>query len=217
MENNTVENIKDKNIGTVSFIFNIIILIFYYMFYLVGELDKTLPLYLYLFIIYWLLINIICTFQVGSKSKKVDKFTVTRYFIVNILCGYSVVIAFASIYIMGAESNGYDVFDYWLYIVEVIALSWLGIHIRQCSKRAIFKWMDNKLFLWLGVILKIIALGMIIYLGKIVPTLWQENYFVWGSIVVLIAFELLIVDLYGDYFKYLRTPIEELNNNNSKK
>ena len=49
--------------------------------------------------------------------------------IVNVLCGYSLIIAFISIYFIGATVNEFNVFNYWLYLLIILLVSWIGFHL----------------------------------------------------------------------------------------
>ena len=64
-----------------------------------------------------MLINIIYFIQERNNTYKTTSRAAYRYIIVNILCGYSIPTALASVYVFGATVNGFEVFNYWLMIV----------------------------------------------------------------------------------------------------
>ena len=206
-----VENIKLAYLTPLSLFMNTFALLIYTIIFFLKELINKLPTYMYIYLAFWVIINLVSVAQEKSKKVRTSKVSVFRYMLVNILCGYSIAIAIASIYVFGAAINSYDVFNYWLMIIGAIFLSWLGLHIMLCSEFEIIPAMSNGGFKGLGILIKLISIGILIYLGMTVPTTSEENRFIWLSIVPLLCAELLIGRSYFNLSLYLDP--EEINTN----
>ena len=203
MKEKLVENIKNAYLTPLAIFVNILATITYVMPIFSENLAKKLPLYLYLFLGFWIIINIIHYLQERSKTVRIDKFSVFRYFIINILCGYSIPLALSSTYIVGATINGFEVFNYWLLLVGANILSWLGLHIFLCSEFEISKAMSGMIYNLLGIIILIISIGLIIYLSIAVPSTGDDSKYIWMSIIPLLCAELLIGRSYLNLSLYL--------------
>ncbi|PTK14427.1 MULTISPECIES: DUF5079 family protein, partial [Staphylococcus] len=134
-----------------------------------------------------------------------------RYIIVNILCGYSIPTALASVYVFGATVNGFEVFNYWLMIVGAMFLSWLGLHIILSSEFDISNYIKGNIFKLIGLVIKLAAFGLLIYLTVIVPSTQDENKFIWLSILIVIAIDLFIGRSYFNLslFLYNKEGVDE--------
>ncbi|SCS66839.1 DUF5079 family protein [Staphylococcus caeli] len=169
-------------------------------------------MYIYVFVLFWILINIIYFIQERNEKFKTNRSSVIRYLIINILCGYSIPTAMASIYVFGATVNGFEVFNYWILIVVAMFLSWLGLHLILCNEFEIVQNTNGNLSKIIGVALKILAIGILIYLKVVVPSTQDENKFIWLSIIPIIAID---VFLGRSYFNYALFCNEEKEVNSS--
>ncbi|SCS66931.1 DUF5079 family protein [Staphylococcus caeli] len=210
MKENFVKNIKKAYISPFAIFINALTLLFSAIIILDNHLLNKLPIYICVFYILWIIINIIYLIQEKNKKYKMSKLSVVRYLIINILCGYSVSMAFASVYVFGALSQGYLVFDYWLLVIGAIFLSWLGLHIFAISEFDIANRMSGSMFNLLGIILKLISFALLIYLSVVVPEVEDVANFIWGSIIIIICSDLLIGRSYFNYAFYL-SSIEDKN------
>lgn len=209
MENKFVKNIKKAYITPFAMFINALTVLFCSIIFLDNDLSNKLPGYIYLFFIAWIIINIIYYVQDKRKTFKTNKLSVTRYLIVNVLCGYSLSMAFASVYVFGATANGFQVFDYWLMTMGSIFISWLGLHIFLVSEFDISPKFSGTIYNVLGVLLKLISFISLIYLSIKVPAILDENNFIWGSIIIIICSDLLIGRSYFNYAFYISAKEEK--------
>lgn len=91
---------------------NCLTLIFYGVLYYYGNLSNSLPIYIYIFIAFWVITNITLFIQERSKTTKTSHSNILKYLLLNIICGFSITLAFSTIYVFGAIANGYEVFNY---------------------------------------------------------------------------------------------------------
>ena len=125
-----VRNIKNAYLTPFGIAINGLTILFYGILLSLNNTYQRLPIYIIIFIVLWLIINIISILQERNKSINLSKKHVLTYMIVNVLCGYSLIIAFISIYFIGATVNEFNVFNYWLYLLIILLVSWLSlIHI----------------------------------------------------------------------------------------
>ena len=206
-----VENIKLAYMTPFAIAINSIALVIYSMMFFPADLINKLPKYMYVYLVFWVVITIVTIAQEKRKKVRTSKVSVFRYILVTILCGYSSTIAIASVYVFGAAINGYDVFNYWLMIIGAIFLSWLGLHIMLCSEFEIIPAMSNTFYKVLGIVIKLISIGLLIYLSRIVPATEEENDFIWLSIIAVLCAELLIGRSYLNLSLYLDP--EEISTN----
>ena len=198
-----VENIKVAYLTPLALFMNAIALVMYSMEFFPADLINKVPRYIYIYLAFWVVINIVSVAQEKSKKVRTSKVSVFRYMLVNILCGYSIAIAIASVYVFGATAHGNEVFNYWLMIIGAVFISWLGLHIFLCSEFEIIPAMSNGAFKGLGILIKLISIGILIYLSKTVPYVYDENDYIWMSIIPLLCAELLIGRSYFNLSLYL--------------
>jgi len=154
-------NIKNPYITPVAILMNILALVLYSIMFFPQHLLYKLPKYIYIFLLFWLIINVISYVQEKSKKVKTDKGTLIRYIIISTLCGYSVSIAIASVYVFGATVNGDDVFEFWLMIVLANIIELIGFNIFVISEFEVIKSISNRLFKLLGILMAVSGLGIL--------------------------------------------------------
>ncbi|MCE7782235.1 DUF5079 family protein [Staphylococcus arlettae] len=211
MNKNFIQNIKKAYISPFAIVINALTLFFYLVMFFHDDLLLKLPIYIYIFIGFWVLINIIYFIQERNNTYKTTSRAAYRYIIVNILCGYSIPTALASVYVFGATVNGFEVFNYWLMIVGAMFLSWLGLHIILSSEFDISNYIKGNIFKLIGLVIKLAAFGLLIYLTVIVPSTQDENKFIWLSILIVIAIDLFIGRSYFNLslFLYNKEGVDE--------
>ena len=195
-------NIKNPYITPVAILMNILALVIYSIMFFTQHLLYKLPKYIYIFLLFWLIINVISYVQEKSKKVKTDKGTLIRYIIISTLCGYSVSIAIASVYVFGATVNGDDVFDYWLIIIIANVISLIGFNIFVISEFGLIQSLSGSAGNIIGIVVALGGMGILIYLSRIVPYTAEENNFIWISILVILMVDLLIGRSYFNLMKY---------------
>ncbi|OHS18184.1 DUF5079 family protein [Staphylococcus sp. HMSC55D02] len=195
-------NIKNPYITPVAILMNILALVLYSIMFFPQHLLYKLPKYIYIFLLFWLIINVISYVQEKSKKVKTDKGTLIRYIIISTLCGYSVSIAIASVYVFGATVNGDDVFDYWLMIIIANVISLIGFNIFVISEFGLIQSLSGSAGNIIGIVVALGGMGILIYLSRIVPYTAEENNFIWISILVILMVDLLIGRSYFNLMKY---------------
>ncbi|EFU84552.1 DUF5079 family protein [Staphylococcus lugdunensis] len=195
-------NIKNPYITPVAILMNILALVLYSIMFFPQHLLYKLPKYIYIFLLFWLIINVISYVQEKSKKVKTDKGTLIRYIIISTLCGYSVSIAIASVYVFGATVNGDDVFDYWLMIIIANVISLIGFNIFVISEFGLIQSLSGSAGNIMGIVVALGGMGILIYLSRIVPYTAEENNFIWISILVILMVDLLIGRSYFNLMKY---------------
>ncbi|OHQ39292.1 hypothetical protein HMPREF2584_10065 [Staphylococcus sp. HMSC069E09] len=195
-------NIKNPYITPVAILMNILALVLYSIMFFPQHLLYKLPKYIYIFLLFWLIINVISYVQEKSKKVKTDKGTLIRYIIISTLCGYSVSIAIASVYVFGATVNGDDVFDYWLIIIIANVISLIGFNIFVISEFGLIQSLSGSAGNIIGIVVALGGMGILIYLSRIVPYTAEENNFIWISILVILMVDLLIGRSYFNLMKY---------------
>ena len=195
-------NIKNPYITPVAILMNILALVLYSIMFFPQHLLYKLPKYIYIFLLFWLIINVISYVQEKSKKVKTDKGTLIRYIIISTLCDYSVSIAIASVYVFGATVNGDDVFDYWLIIIIANVISLIGFNIFVISEFGLIQSLSGSAGNIIGIVVALGGMGILIYLSRIVPYTAEENNFIWISILVILMINLLIGRSYFNLMKY---------------
>ncbi|AMG64945.2 DUF5079 family protein [Staphylococcus lugdunensis] len=195
-------NIKNPYITPVAILMNILALVLYSIMFFPQHLLYKLPKYIYIFLLFWLIINVISYVQEKSKKVKTDKGTLIRYIIISTLCDYSVSIAIASVYVFGATVNGDDVFDYWLIIIIANVISLIGFNIFVISEFGLIQSLSGSAGNIIGIVVALGGMGILIYLSRIVPYTAEENNFIWISILVILMVDLLIGRSYFNLMKY---------------
>ena len=195
-------NIKNPYITPVAILMNILALVLYSIMFFPQHLLYKLPKYIYIFLLFWLIINVISYVQEKSKKVKTDKGTLIRYIIISTLCGYSVSISIASVYVFGATVNGDDVFDYWLMIIIANVISLIGFNIFVISEFGLIQSLSGSAGNIIGIVVALGGMGILIYLSRIVPYTAEENDFIWMSIIVILMVDLLIGRSYFNLMRY---------------
>ncbi|SCS66602.1 DUF5079 family protein [Staphylococcus caeli] len=189
MSTEILKNIKLAYITPFSIVINILILIFYIVPFFVSGNGDALPLYLIVFIVFWLTCVVVSLIQEKRYRKvKVSKISAIRYLITNILCAYVIPLAVSTIYVFASELMNIHAFDIWLSLVMSTFLSWLGMHMILFSEFQIGVLFKNRIFKLLGLLLVIGGFIYVAYLGFYVPMYDEEsNKFIWISLIILIA------------------------------
>ncbi|MEX2948699.1 DUF5079 family protein [Staphylococcus warneri] len=203
MEKQYVEKIKKSYMSIFGIVINALTLLFYLILYYYGNLFGKLPIYINVFLAFWILTNIVLIVQERNNKIKVDHISVLRYLIVNIVSGFSIALGFSTIYVFGAIVNGYEVFSYWLLIIGSMMLSFLGSHIFFCSEFEISKNFSNNFFNLIGILLKLSSFIILIYISIIVPVTQKENNFIWLSILILLVIDSFLIRPYFNYGLYV--------------
>ena len=136
------------------------------------------------------------------KKVKTNKAALIRYIIISTLCGYSLSISCSSVYVFGATTNGYDVFDYWLIIIIANVISLIGFNIFVISEFGLIQSLSGSAGNIMGIAITLGGFGILIYLSRIVPYTAEENDFIWMSIIVILMVDLLIGRSYFNLMKY---------------
>ena len=195
-------NIKNPYITPVAILMNIMCLIFYTIMFFNSHLLYKLPKYIYIFLAFWAVINIISYVQEKSKKVKTNQSSLIRYIIISTLCGYSLSIALASIYVFNATINGDDVFEFWLMIVLANVIELIGFNIFVISEFEVIKAISNRLFKLLGILMAVSGLGMLYYISQIAPKRTDDTTYIWLSIIVILMINLLIGRSYFNLMRY---------------
>ncbi|ARJ30271.1 DUF5079 domain-containing protein [Staphylococcus lugdunensis] len=195
-------NIKNPYITPVAILMNILALVLYSIMFFPQHLLYKLPKYIYIFLLFWLIINVISYVQEKSKKVKTNKAALIRYIIISTLCGYSLSISCSSVYVFGATTNGYDVFDYWLIIIIANVISLIGFNIFVISEFGLIQSLSGSAGNIMGIAITLGGFGILIYLSRIVPYTAEENDFIWMSIIVILMVDLLIGRSYFNLMKY---------------
>lgn len=198
-----VRNIKNAYLTPFGIAINGLTILFYGILLSLNNTYQRLPIYIIIFIVLWLIINIISILQERNKSINLSKKYVLTYMIVNVLCGYSLIIAFISIYFIGATVNEFNVFNYWLYLLIILLVSWIGFHLFCISYFKVIDLSINKLIQVIGIILIILSIISLIYFAFIVPITDGENMFIVGGIIALLCVYGLLTRSYYNYSWYL--------------
>ncbi|ARJ14483.1 DUF5079 family protein [Staphylococcus lugdunensis] len=201
-------NIKNPYITPVAIFMFIFSLTFYCILFFSAHLLYKLPIYMYIFLVFWVVINIISYLQEKSKKVKTNKAALIRYIIISTLCGYSLSISCSSVYVFGATTNGYDVFDYWLIIIIANIISLIGFNIFVISEFGLIQSLSGSAGNIMGIVVALCGFGILIYLSRIVPYTAEENDFIWMSIIVILMINLLIGRSYFNLMRY--QVLEEL-------
>ena len=195
-------NIKNPYITPVAILMNILALVLYSIMFFPQHLLYKLPIYMYIFLVFWVVINIISYLQEKSKKVKTNKAALIRYIIISTLSGYSLSISCSSVYVFGATTNGYDVFDYWLIIIIANVISLIGFNIFVISEFGLIQSLSGSAGNIMGIVVALCGFGILIYLSRIVPYTAEENNFIWISILVILMVDLLIGRSYFNLMKY---------------
>ncbi|MFW3611093.1 DUF5079 family protein [Staphylococcus caprae] len=203
MKKEVVFNIKKAYLTPFGIAINGLTILFYGILLPLNNTYQRLPIYIIVFIALWLLINIISICQERNKRIDLNKKQVLTYMAVNILCGYSLIIAMSSIYFIGATVNEFNVFNYWLYLLIILFVSWIGFHLFCISNFKIINLSINNLIKIIGIILTLISLISLLYLGLIVPVTDGENNFIFCGLIALLCVYALLIRSYYNYSWYL--------------
>ena len=176
-------------------------LTFYCILFFSAHLLYKLPIYVYI-LVFWVVINIISYLQEKSKKVKTNKAALIRYIIISTLSGYSLSISCSSVYVFGATTNGYDVFDYWLIIIIANVISLIGFNIFVISEFGLIQSLSGSAGNIMGIVVALGGFGILIYLSRIVPYTDNENNFIWMSIIVILMINLLIGRSYFNLMRY---------------
>ncbi|HEG9697288.1 TPA: DUF5079 family protein [Staphylococcus aureus] len=204
-----VRNIKRPYL-TVLGVFVVAVSLFFdaIMFFYAKLYDK-LPMYLLVFMAFTAVILIMKYIQEKNENYKVEKRYVVRYLTLNVIVGYTLPLLLASIYVFGVAGFGFDVFNYWLGIVMMLFISWLGLFLFYKNK---FDSENlNKAVNVIAIIIKLFAFGGLFYISTIVPNTADEEKFIYTSILINLASDALLVRSYFNYalYKSIKKDIEK--------
>ncbi|MET1286216.1 DUF5079 family protein, partial [Staphylococcus aureus] len=104
---------------------------------------------------------------------------------------YTLPLLLASIYVFGVAGFGFDVFNYWLGIVMMLFISWLGLFLFYKNKFDSEN--PNKAVNVIAIIIKLFAFGGLFYISTIVPNTADEAKFIYTSILINLASDALLV------------------------
>lgn len=146
--------------------------------------------------------------QEKNENYKVEKRYVVRYLTLNVIVGYTLPLLLASIYVFGVAGFGFDVFNYWLGIVMMLFISWLGLFLFY--KNEFDSENPNKAVNVIAIIIKLFAFGGLFYISTIVPNTADEEKFIYTSILINLASDALLVRSYFNYalYKGIKKDIE---------
>ncbi|HCW8593073.1 TPA: DUF5079 family protein [Staphylococcus aureus] len=204
-----VRNIKRLYL-TVLGVFVVAVSLFFdaIMFFYAKLYDK-LPMYLLVFMAFTAVILIMKYIQEKNENYKVEKRYVVRYLTLNVIVGYTLPLLLASIYVFGVAGFGFDVFNYWLGIVMMLFISWLGLFLFYKNKFDSEN--PNKAVNVIAIIIKLFAFGGLFYISTIVPNTADEEKFIYTSILINLASDALLVRSYFNYalYKSIKKDIEK--------
>ena len=204
-----VRNIKRPYL-TVLGVFVVAVSLFFdaIMFFYAKLYDK-LPMYLLVFMAFTAVILIMKYIQEKNENYKVEKRYVVRYLTLNVIVGYTLPLLLASIYVFGVAGFGFDVFNYWLGIVMMLFISWLGLFLFYKNKFDSEN--PNKAVNVIAIIIKLFAFGGLFYISTIVPNTADEEKFIYTSILINLASDALLVRSYFNYalYKSIKKDIEK--------
>ncbi|HEG7321370.1 TPA: DUF5079 family protein [Staphylococcus aureus] len=204
-----VRNIKRPYL-TVLGVFVVAVSLFFdaIMFFYAKLYDK-LPMYLLVFMAFTAVILIMKYIQEKNENYKVEKRYVVRYLTLNVIVGYTLPLLLASIYVFGVAGLGFDVFNYWLGIVMMLFISWLGLFLFYKNKFDSEN--PNKAVNVIAIIIKLFAFGGLFYISTIVPNTADEEKFIYTSILINLASDALLVRSYFNYalYKSIKKDIEK--------
>ncbi|HCZ2858470.1 TPA: DUF5079 family protein, partial [Staphylococcus aureus] len=174
-----------------------------------GKLYDKLPVYLLVFMAFTAVILIMMYIQEKNKNYKVEKRYVVRYLTLNVIVGYTLPLLLASIYVFGVAGFGFNVFNYWLGIVMMLFISWLGLFLFYKNKFDSEN--PNKAVNVIAIIIKLFAFGGLFYISTIVPNTADEEKFIYTSILINLASDALLVRSYFNYalYKSIKKDIEK--------
>ncbi|NGD12547.1 DUF5079 family protein [Staphylococcus aureus] len=203
-----VRNIKRPYL-TVLGVFVVAVSLFFdaIMFFYAKLYDK-LPMYLLVFMAFTAVILIMKYIQEKNENYKVEKRYVVRYLTLNVIVGYTLPLLLASIYVFGVAGFGFDVFNYWLGIVMMLFISWLGLFLFYKNKFDSEN--PNKAVNVIAIIIKLFALATIFYISKVAPSIADEKNFIFSSILINLGVDALLVRSYFNYalYKSVKKDIE---------
>ncbi|MFH6432780.1 DUF5079 family protein [Staphylococcus aureus] len=203
-----VRNIKRPYL-TVLGVFVVAVSLFFdaIMFFYAKLYDK-LPMYLLVFMAFTAVILIMKYIQEKNENYKVEKRYVVRYLTLNVIVGYTLPLLLASIYVFGVAGFGFDVFNYWLGIVMMLFISWLGLFLFYKNKFDSEN--PNKAVNVIAIIIKLFALATIFYISKVAPSIADEKNFIFLSILINLGVDALLVRSYFNYalYKSVKKDIE---------
>ncbi|MCM3518695.1 DUF5079 family protein [Staphylococcus xylosus] len=216
MSTEILKKIKLAYITPFSIVINFLILIFYIVPYFVADRDEPLPLYIIVFILFWLTCVVLSLIQEKRYRKvKISKMSAIRYLIVNVLCAYVMPLSVSTIYVFASELMTIHAFNIWLSLLMCTFISWLGMHMLLFSEFQIGMLFKNAIFKWLGILFMLGGFIYIAYLGFHVPIYDEDsNKFIWLSLIVLIASHAYMIRPYfnlGLFFESLSIGSEEEN------
>lgn len=117
MINKVVSNIKKAYLVQFGIVINALFLLLCGIMLPLNNAYTRIPIYLICFFVFWIIINFLSFIQERKKKINISKSSIIRYFVINTLCGYSLVIIVATLYFIGATVNNFNVGEYWIYIL----------------------------------------------------------------------------------------------------
>lgn len=203
-----VKNIKRPYLTVLGVFVVAYSLFFDSLMFFYGKLYDKLPVYLLVFMAFTAVILIMMYIQEKNEDYKVEKRYVVRYLTLNVIVGYTLPLLLASIYVFGVAGFGFNVFNYWLGIVMMLFISWLGLFLFYKNKFDSEN--PNKAVNVTAIIIKLFAFGGLFYISTIVPNTADEEKFIYTSILINLASDALLVRSYFNYalYKSIKKDIE---------
>ncbi|HDG5480821.1 TPA: DUF5079 family protein [Staphylococcus aureus] len=204
-----VKNIKRPYLTVLGVFVVAYSLFFDSLMFFYGKLYDKLLVYLLVFMAFTAVILIMMYIQEKNENYKVEKRYVVRYLTLNVIVGYTLPLLLASIYVFGVAGFGFDVFNYWLGIVMMLFISWLGLFLFY--KNEFDSENPNKAVNVIAIIIKLFAFGGLFYISTIVPNTADEEKFIYTSILINLASDALLVRSYFNYalYKSIKKDIEK--------
>ncbi|MDN8850600.1 DUF5079 family protein [Staphylococcus aureus] len=202
-----VKNIKRPYLTVLGVFVVAYSLFFDSLMFFYGKLYDKLPVYLLVFMAFTAVILIMMYIQEKNENYKVEKRYVVKYLTLNVIVGYTLPLLLASIYVFGVAGFGFDVFNYWLGIVMMLFISWLGLFLFY--KNEFDSENPNPAVNAIAIIIKLFALATIFYISKVAPSIDEKN-FIFVSILINLGVDALLVRSYFNYalYKSIKKDIE---------
>ncbi len=145
------------------------------MFFYAKLYDK-LPMYLLVFMAFTAVILIMKYIKRKMKITKLKKDMWLDISHLTLLWDILLRLLLASIYVFGVAGFGFDVFNYWLGIVMMLFISWLGLFLFYKNKFDSEN--PNKAVNVIAIIIKLFAFGGLFYIRTIVPNTADKNLYI---------------------------------------
>ncbi|SUK17520.1 membrane protein [Staphylococcus agnetis] len=203
-----ITNLKKSYLKPFVIFLMLLLGIFYTLAMVFTQAWSEVPITIYVTFGIWLISCLVIMKQDSFNNIKVNKFSAFRYLIVNLFVGYMQLIATSVGYILGNAYTHWDLLDYWLWVQFAIFISFLGL-VLFCINEFHIIVKDAKASLnILAVLLKILSIGLIIYIILTAPSIGDEKVYFLLVIVNLIPIDALLIRSFLNYALFM----DELRN-----